>query len=122
MGFLVNYIAKLICEQGKNILVTVHKQTTLAPFLECYREKNLLMTPLDITDLEKIEQKKLKFFTLTHYDLPESTSSLAAQQSVEPIKQLLTACEQTRPEVWKFIVKHIKTTVSQRTIRNDTDY
>jgi len=72
--------------------------------------------------LEKIEQKKLKFFTLTHYELPESTSSLAAQQSAEPIKQLLTACEQTRPEVWKFLVKHIKTTVNQRTIRNDTDY
>lgn len=72
--------------------------------------------------LEKIEQKKLKFFTLTHYELPESTSSLATQQSAQPIKQLLTACEQTRPEVWKFIIKHIKTAVSQRTIRNDTDY
>jgi len=31
--------------------------------------------------LEKIKQKKLKFFTLTHYELPESTSSLATQQS-----------------------------------------
>jgi len=56
MGFLGSSIAKLLCEQGKKILVTVHKQTTLAPFLECYREKNLLMTPLDITDLEKVEQ------------------------------------------------------------------
>ena len=72
--------------------------------------------------LELIEQKRLKFFTLTHYDLPESTSSLAAQQSAEPVKQLLTICEQTRPEVWKFLVKHIKTTVSRRTISNNTDY
>jgi len=72
--------------------------------------------------LEKIGQKKLKFFTLTHYELPESTSSLAAQQSAEPIKQLLITCEQTRSEVWKFLVKHIKTAVSRRTIRNDTDY
>lgn len=72
--------------------------------------------------LELIEQKRLKFFTLTHYDLAESTSSLAAQQSAEPIKQLLTMCERTRPEVWKFLVKHIKTTVSRRTISNDRDY
>ena len=72
--------------------------------------------------LDKIEQKKLKIFTLTHYELPESTSSLAAQQSAEPIKQLLTTCEQTRPEVWKFLVKHIKTAISRRTIRDNTDY
>ena len=72
--------------------------------------------------LEEIEQKRLKFFTLTHYELPESTYSLAAQQSTEPVKQLLTMCEQTRPEVWKFLVKHIKTTVSRRTISNNTDY
>ena len=71
--------------------------------------------------LEIIEQKRLKFFTLTHYDLPESTYSLADQQSAEPVKELLTMCERTRPEVWKFLVKHINTTISQRTIRNNTD-
>ena len=61
MGFLASSMAKILCEQGKKILLTVHKQKTLAPFLERYRENNLLMTPLDITDLESVEQTIRKY-------------------------------------------------------------
>ena len=56
MGFISSSVAKILCEQGDKILVTVHKQKELAPFLEQYRDKNLFMVPLDITDLEQVEK------------------------------------------------------------------
>ena len=56
MGFLGSSMAKLLCEQGQTVLLTVHKQTGLAPFLEPYRDKTLFTTPLDITALEEIEK------------------------------------------------------------------
>lgn len=56
MGFLGASLAKLSCEEKRKILLTVHKQKTLAPFLEPHRDKNLFMIPLDITDLEEIEK------------------------------------------------------------------
>ncbi len=56
MGFLGASLSKLLCEGGHKILLTVHKQKTLASFLEPYRDKNLFMIPLDITDLEEIEK------------------------------------------------------------------
>lgn len=56
MGFLGSTMAKLLCEQGERALLTVHKQTELAPFLELYRNKTLFISPLDITDVEEIEK------------------------------------------------------------------
>lgn len=56
MGFLGGSMAKLLCEQGQKVLLTIHRQKELAPFLEEYREKSLFMTPLDITDLEQVEK------------------------------------------------------------------
>jgi UDP-glucose 4-epimerase len=56
MGFLGGSIAKLLCEQGQPILLTVHRQKELAPFLEPYRDKTLFTCSLDITDLEEIEK------------------------------------------------------------------
>ncbi|MGD0236305.1 MAG: NAD(P)-dependent oxidoreductase [Syntrophorhabdales bacterium] len=56
MGFLGGSMAKLLCEQGQKVLLTVHRQKELAPFLEQYRDKNLFMSPLDITNLEEVEK------------------------------------------------------------------
>ena len=56
MGFLGSSMAKILCEQGVQILLTAHKQKELAPFLEPYRDKNLFISPLDIIDLEGVEQ------------------------------------------------------------------
>ena len=56
MGFLGASLAKILCDAGHKILLTVHKQKELAPFLEDYRDKNLFITPLDITDLGEVEK------------------------------------------------------------------
>jgi len=56
MGFISSSMAKILCDQGDKILVTVHKHSELAPFLEPYRDKALFMAHLDITDLEQVEK------------------------------------------------------------------
>jgi UDP-glucose 4-epimerase len=56
MGFLGASLARLLCEGGHKILLTVHTQKALAHFLEPYRDQNLFMNSLDITDLKEIEK------------------------------------------------------------------
>jgi hypothetical protein len=71
--------------------------------------------------LRTVEEKRLKILTVTHFELPESTASLAAQQSVEPIHQLLESCEKTRPEVWKMLAKQITAAIKARTEQQGAD-
>jgi UDP-glucose 4-epimerase len=56
MGFLGASLARLLCEGGQKILLTVHRSKNLASFLEPYRDKSLFMASLDITDLEAVEK------------------------------------------------------------------
>jgi hypothetical protein len=71
--------------------------------------------------LETVSEKKLKIFTATRHTLPQSTATLAAELPLEPVQALLETCQKTRPEVWKLLVKNIKTAVSRRTEADDTD-
>jgi hypothetical protein len=71
--------------------------------------------------LERSEVKKLKLITLTNYSLPDSTASVADQQSIEPVKQILSDCEHNRREVWDLLVKQIKKAISDRTEQDDFD-
>ena len=52
-----------------------------------------------------VKAKRLRFFTVNRYVLPTRTAALAAQRSVASIRQLLVACQQTRPEVWDRLEK-----------------
>ena len=56
MGFIGCSMAKILCELGHKISVTVHRHKELPSFLESYRDKNLFLIPLDITDLEQVEK------------------------------------------------------------------
>jgi nucleoside-diphosphate-sugar epimerase len=56
MGFLGGSLAKILCEEGQKVLVGVHRQKTLAPFLEPYLNESLFLCQLDITDLDGIEK------------------------------------------------------------------
>jgi len=56
MGFLGASLAKILCDAGHKVLLTVHKQKELATFLKSYGDKNLFMAPLDITDLGEVEK------------------------------------------------------------------
>lgn len=67
--------------------------------------------------LETDKAKRLAdffFVAPTRYVLPERTASLVAQQPVEPIRQLLWACQQNRPQVWDLLVKQIEAAVNER--------
>lgn len=68
MGFIGSSIAKVLCEQGYKVLLSMHRQGELAPFLEMYRDKNLFITPLDVTIIEKVEEviKDFKVDSIIH--------------------------------------------------------
>jgi hypothetical protein len=70
--------------------------------------------------LDTSEETKLKVFTKINYSLPESTASLAAEQPIEPVKQLLANCENDRREIWDLLVKQIKSAIKARTEQDDS--
>jgi hypothetical protein len=71
--------------------------------------------------LEAIEEKRLKIFTTTRYELPQSTAAMAATRSVAHIEQMFELGERGRPEVWKLLKKQIKSAISSRTESDDVD-
>jgi hypothetical protein len=70
--------------------------------------------------LDTSEETKLKVFTVTNYTLPETTASLAAEQPVEPIKQILEDCENNRREIWDLLLKQFKSAIKARTEQDDS--
>ena len=69
--------------------------------------------------LDTSEETKLKVFTVTNYSLPQDTASLAAEQPIEPVKQLLVNCENDRREIWDLLVKQLKSAIKARTEQDD---
>lgn len=65
--------------------------------------------------LHKVEERKLKILTFSHYELPESTSAMLLRQPIEPVQQLLAECQSARPPVWKLLVADIKKAIKMRT-------
>ena len=72
--------------------------------------------------VEAREERTLKIFTRTVYSLPEATRQLALVQSIQPVQQLFTWCQQTRPELWDSLNNQIKKAVTARQEKNDTDF
>jgi len=56
VGLIGSSMAKILCEEGHKIVVAVHRQKEIAPFLEPYRDRDLFIAPLDVTDLDQIER------------------------------------------------------------------
>lgn len=72
--------------------------------------------------LDKHEEKKLKILSVTNYTLPEDTASLAKEQPIGPVKQLLENCESYRQDIWELLVKEIKNAIKDRTEQDDVDF
>ena len=72
--------------------------------------------------LEAYEEKSLKIFTVTRYSLPESSKALAAGQSIHPVQQLLSNCENYRKDIWDLLIKQIKKAIKDRTEQDDVDF
>jgi hypothetical protein len=71
--------------------------------------------------LDRFDEKRLKIFTVTRYELPPATNELAARQPLELVRRLLDSCAEERPAVWKLLSKEIKAAISARTEQSDTD-
>lgn len=72
--------------------------------------------------LEKSESTKLKVFTTVNYSLPDSTTELANQFTIEPVMNQLTSCEENQKETWELLRKEIKKAIKQRTEQDDADF
>lgn len=72
--------------------------------------------------LDKSESTKLKVFTTINYSLPESTAALAKQYPINPVKELLTNCENNQKELWELLKKENKRAIKQRTEQDDMDF
>ncbi len=72
--------------------------------------------------LEAVEETRLKVFSVTRYEMPESTASLRERYAPGPVRQMLADCEQYRPEVWKLLVRQIKAAIQDRTEQSDSDF
>jgi len=72
--------------------------------------------------VETHEERTLKIFTRTVHVLPEATRQLALTQSIQPVQQVITLCQQTRPDLWDSLNNQIKKAVSARQEKTDTDF
>lgn len=71
--------------------------------------------------LDRFDEKRLKIFTVTRYELPPATGALAAEQPLEPVRRLLDSSAEASPAVWKLLSKEIRSAISARTEQSDTD-
>jgi hypothetical protein len=71
--------------------------------------------------LVAVEKTKLKIFSVTEYEFPESTARLRSQVPPQSAQQLLSNCQQYRPEIWKLLESHLKAAIQSRTERSDYD-
>ena len=72
--------------------------------------------------LDRIEEKKLKIFTVTNYEMLEETRKLAQEGPVTELQALLSACEAERPDVWKQMKKEINGGINARDSSDDDDF
>ena len=72
--------------------------------------------------LERSEEKKLKIFTVTNYEMMEETRKLAQEGPVTELQALLSACEAERPDVWKQMKKEINQGINARDSSDDDDF
>lgn len=72
--------------------------------------------------LETTEEKKLKVFTVTRYELPPATAAMAESQPIDPIRELLASFERQRGKEYTLLEKGIKSAIQSRTERDDPDF
>lgn len=72
--------------------------------------------------LESIEEKKLKIFTVTNYEMLEETRKLAEAGPISTLQALLSACETERPDLWKQLKREINQGISARDSSDDDDF
>lgn len=56
LGFLGCNLAKLLCDSGEQVLLTSNRNIEVPPLIAPFFEKNLKITPLDITSLDNVSR------------------------------------------------------------------
>ncbi len=96
-----------------NVLYSLLGQDSASP---CQEAVDMVKAGLAARELlRKVEERKLKIFVLSHYELPESTSAMLLGQPVEPVQQLLAECKGSHPQIWKLLMAGINKAIKMRT-------
>ena len=103
-----------------DVLYAVLGEDSSDPRHDIVRQTTVGLASRDLVSMTT--EKRFKLFNVSNFALPESTDALAAQQPTAPVEDLLAACKQGRPQVWKLIADHIKSAISRRTESSDHDY
>ena len=61
LGFLGCNLAKLLCDAGESVLLTRNRNAEIPPLLKPFLERNLKITPLDITSLDNVSRAIQEF-------------------------------------------------------------
>ena len=72
--------------------------------------------------LGRTEEKKLKVFSVTHYEMLDTTRQLAQGAPISEMQTLLSACESERADLWKRLRKEIGQGISARDSSDDSDF
>jgi hypothetical protein len=70
--------------------------------------------------LRVVQEKKLKVFTVRHFELPTSTADLASG-GVEDARQLIESCQKDTAELWKMLLAQIEQGIARRREQQDID-
>ncbi|GAP12558.1 hypothetical protein LARV_00294 [Longilinea arvoryzae] len=71
--------------------------------------------------LDMQEERRLKIFVSHSYSLPEECRAFIAAQPLDPLNDLLQACQTSRPQVWQALLRDAKSAVDSRQEQMDVD-
>jgi hypothetical protein len=115
--------AQLAGNKGQNevhsILYAWLGQDVGAPFEEVFNRIKAGLAGRGL--LETQEKTHLKIFKSRVYVCPEATRQFAAAQPLQPVQQMLSWCQQTRPEIYTSLFEQIKKGISARLEKADND-
>lgn len=69
--------------------------------------------------LDQSTEKKLKIITVVNYSLKEETRRYARDADIASIKNLLSTCEQERPDVWRQLTSEVSRAIQDRDSSSD---
>jgi hypothetical protein len=72
--------------------------------------------------LDRFDEKRLKVFVVTRYEVPSSTREMAMHQPVGLILEMLTEYQEKQADLWKLLVSELKAAIRSRTEDTDTDF
>ncbi|MEK6562987.1 MAG: NAD-dependent epimerase/dehydratase family protein, partial [Candidatus Binatota bacterium] len=97
LGFFGANLAKLLCDAGERVLLTSNRNLEVPPLLAPFVDKNLKITPLDITSFENISRavvENLISEEILHQEIERSgLVRKVAREQIDSLRTVLHSAE-----------------------------